>query len=465
MLSCAGSRSTRRSEVAGLFTVVDRVPARRSVVLGAATALRLLVGNVLVVASMVAFAPAMLVIAALVIAVMSGSSPDFTAIDASTVAFVGGGLALSIVFWLAGSRLVRGRRQLVVFLRRFGFTPATKALSFTVGGSVGRGWRLVTLDDHQVAPVGVRTRTRWLIRLVWLVLVVGVALLGWVAVEQLSGDSISRIADQAFDDSVAQARADGRSTFEATVGALFATVIVTMVMVVVLFLVLVVPLALGGASALFVSVGARGIRRAEQGKAVVFNDRSTVDDRARMIRRRSRKVSAPRMVVTRVDSSIWQLVVTRPRRAIASSRRRRLPILRQRRLGTRSAGESKRPLDRDRPTRSARTAAHRSKSGGRESPGPPRSALRRGLRRARDEAVQHVAAPRTPTVVRQAVLRCHGECCWRHSDPDVWNGATDASDRLDIAESEAGMVQLDPIKGSEPLLRSDGFRIPGRHQP
>ena len=53
-----------------------------------------------------------------------------------------------------GLRLLRGRRRLVLFLRRFGFDDATRAVSFAAAGAIGRSWRLVTLDDDKVRAVG-----------------------------------------------------------------------------------------------------------------------------------------------------------------------------------------------------------------------------------------------------------------------------------------------------------------------
>ncbi|MGE5156058.1 MAG: hypothetical protein ACM3JP_01005 [Betaproteobacteria bacterium] len=56
--------------------------------------------------------------------------------------------------WLGrrGMRLLRGRRRLVLFLRRFGHEPATDAVSAACA-RIGRRWRLVTLDDAAIAPV------------------------------------------------------------------------------------------------------------------------------------------------------------------------------------------------------------------------------------------------------------------------------------------------------------------------
>jgi len=58
-------------------------------------------------------------------------------------------------------RLVRGGRTSVLFLRRFGYTDATRAVTFAVTKTVGRTWRLVTLDDEQIAALGIPAAPKW----------------------------------------------------------------------------------------------------------------------------------------------------------------------------------------------------------------------------------------------------------------------------------------------------------------
>lgn len=72
---------------------------------------------------------------------------------------------LQVVVWIGsvavyaaglsqGRRLLGTGRHQVLFLRRFGFTPATEALT-TATMRLGADWRSVTLDDQQIAPIGV----------------------------------------------------------------------------------------------------------------------------------------------------------------------------------------------------------------------------------------------------------------------------------------------------------------------
>jgi hypothetical protein len=90
-----------------------------------------------------------------VLVLLSFDSPGATAKQQLQTALIA--IAFTIValacLWL-GLRLLRGKRRLVLFLRRFGFSDATQAVSFAATKAIGRSWRLVTLDDEKVKAVG-----------------------------------------------------------------------------------------------------------------------------------------------------------------------------------------------------------------------------------------------------------------------------------------------------------------------
>jgi len=71
----------------------------------------------------------------------------------SSAALMAGAFAL-LAMWL-GVLLIRGRRRLGLYLRKFGFADTTRTVSNALKSAVGRSVRLVTLDDSQVVPVGV----------------------------------------------------------------------------------------------------------------------------------------------------------------------------------------------------------------------------------------------------------------------------------------------------------------------
>jgi hypothetical protein len=63
-----------------------------------------------------------------------------------------------------GLRLVRRNRTLILFLRRFGYDDAQSAVTYAVLQTIGSSWRVVTLDDAEMAPIGVAEGTRVLFR-------------------------------------------------------------------------------------------------------------------------------------------------------------------------------------------------------------------------------------------------------------------------------------------------------------
>jgi hypothetical protein len=62
-----------------------------------------------------------------------------------------------VATWPLAIRLVRNNRRSVLFLRRFGDTDATSVVTDAVW-RIGASWRVVTLDDETVAPVGNNAR-------------------------------------------------------------------------------------------------------------------------------------------------------------------------------------------------------------------------------------------------------------------------------------------------------------------
>jgi len=62
-------------------------------------------------------------------------------------------LAVTCVGFVVGLKLLRGNRNLVLFLRRFGYHPATGTVSEAVS-RLGDFWRVVTLDDDRIKSLG-----------------------------------------------------------------------------------------------------------------------------------------------------------------------------------------------------------------------------------------------------------------------------------------------------------------------
>ena len=56
-------------------------------------------------------------------------------------------ITITVAGLTVGLRLLRGNRELVLFLRRFGYGAATSVATFAAAKTIGQSWRLVTLDD------------------------------------------------------------------------------------------------------------------------------------------------------------------------------------------------------------------------------------------------------------------------------------------------------------------------------
>lgn len=84
--------------------------------------------------------------------------PDFPVREAEAAFAVSTCMAIGGIRY--GRRLVRGHRSAVLFLRRFGFRDSMQTVTFAVLHTIGTSWRLVTLDDAAIAPVGVDTVSR-----------------------------------------------------------------------------------------------------------------------------------------------------------------------------------------------------------------------------------------------------------------------------------------------------------------
>jgi hypothetical protein len=214
---------------------------------------------------------------------------------------------LGYVLLRLGVRLLRGSRQSALFLRRFGFTDATEALSTAVARGLGRRWRLVTLDDSKVAPVGVGGRSQWLFRITpWLL---GIGL--FVALVWILPGIFESSLDSALDDVVSQTVDEAEDPISAIFGAFFAALIVGVVVGALLFLATLLPAALAGAVLLFSIGGRRAIRRAERRRSTSVNRPDEVDAVTRRIRRQARRIYAPRLTVVRCADTVWQTVVRR----------------------------------------------------------------------------------------------------------------------------------------------------------
>lgn len=239
-----------------------------------------------------------------------------------------------------GLRLVRGRRSLVLFLRRFGYDDATSAVTFAVTRTIGSTWRLVTLDDAEIAALGVATSTRGIFRAIQLLSNAGrtlielllrvfpTAQLGlWIIV---GADLVrARIWEHATDQGVwtrvlnpyveiVATTFDGRLPVDAiafSLPGMFAILAVGLAGVVIALgtALTAAPLAwvLTAVFLFFASFPADTVREAEQLKTRDVQNSADIDSAAHVLAQWSRRVFGPRLVVLRVASNIWRQTVSR----------------------------------------------------------------------------------------------------------------------------------------------------------
>jgi hypothetical protein len=231
---------------------------------------------------------------------------------------------IAIVASIAGMRRLRGGRAVILFLRRFGYGEATRVATFAAAGAIGGSWRLITLDDAAITPMGVSTGTRRLFlaggavsgtlrglgKLLFRVFSFAVGAM-WVitgADYLLNGEYLTCLG-------VVGAWAEMRLPIEqigtdlpglcATAGTVAGVSFVGVGALLIAGM-LAFPLA---APLLFVGATADALKEAETNKWEEIRSLADVAPTANEITKRARKVLAPRLVVIQVASEVWQETV------------------------------------------------------------------------------------------------------------------------------------------------------------
>lgn len=197
--------------------------------------------------------------------------------------------------WL-GLRLIRGRRRIGLYLRKFGFAPTTNTVSFALRRAAGRTWRLVTLDDSMVVPVGVGTAKRGLSTLAVLV---GVGLAGWVVWYFISGDAAAQ-EQRNLDNALAQADSAGDRLAQ-TVGIAFINALGTLMLII--FGCLFALIMIAGFAARRAASRAEGIARQS------VHREHEIGAAAGRLAAAARRTFAPRLMVVSVPTSFWQRAI------------------------------------------------------------------------------------------------------------------------------------------------------------
>jgi hypothetical protein len=234
-----------------------------------------------------------------------------------------------------GRRLFRGRRSIVLFLRRFGYDGAMQVVTYAVAETVGVAWRLVTLDDDEIAPIGVDTASRVvfgtgekLVRLAGIVWKLVITILPWsiwgmcavVALQVLVvwPDWRQLLEDGTVDRytvvfaSVMERRLPIRYVDLSLPGAfaLLATgLVLGLAGLLVMFVALLAMIPLFGFVILATS-SAEAVRKAEQQKQATISQAHEVTSLARELSVRGSQTFAPRLIVVRVAPGIWHETVS-----------------------------------------------------------------------------------------------------------------------------------------------------------
>lgn len=267
-----------------------------------------LVGAVLTIAGLIATVPPLLFLVLSLLVLLMGDNP-LSRLDADGLMGLLLCIAVAAVCLYLGRRLVRGKRRLVLFLRRFGFQSASKALTFAVSTALGRRWRLVTLDDAEIAPMGVPGGKRWAVGIGrWIFLSLFVIILIY-ALFWFFGDAPGRILDDIFNNIFNASKDRGDNPIGAFIVAIFGMIVAGFVILLVIVSIMLMWVSLAATASLFSWYTWREVRKAESSKALELKEAGRIEATVAYLARRANRIFAPRLAVLRVSGTFWQEVV------------------------------------------------------------------------------------------------------------------------------------------------------------
>lgn len=281
------------------------IPLRRRIVRGFTT----LAGFLLTTAGIITGSSVLFIVLIIVLTLIKGSNPSNIFKDAGLFFIIAAITSAACLFF--GRKLMRGKRRLVLFLRRFGFHQASQALTFAVSSAFGRRWRLVTLDDAEIAPMGVPPGKRRLAQIGrWLFL--GVLLIAVLyALVWFFGGEPKQIINELFDNMFNKAKDRGDNPFSAFIGAFFGTLVAGLVILAFIFSFLLIGVSLSASAALFSWNTWRQVRKAERSKALSIVEENRIAAILTEVINRTKRIFAARLTVLRVSGKFWQEVVRR----------------------------------------------------------------------------------------------------------------------------------------------------------
>lgn len=260
-----------------------------------------LIGVMLVI---VGLAASSLPVLFLVIGAVSIISPsaDFPDLDAAqAVTFIVATL-IAVIGIALGLKLIRGRRRLVLLLRRFGFSEATKTLSYAAASAMGQRWRLVTLDDNEIAPVlGLKTQGRAFNLMRWIFFLTIIVGLFWLLGDGFT-DYLKAVAEDA-------GRGSSGGGFKEKIGEIIGQFIVMIIVAALIGGFVILLLGFLSAGLLFSWRSHRSYKKAASGQSKNIADKNDIKTVIGAVLEQSKKILSPRLVVVQVNSDCWRQVV------------------------------------------------------------------------------------------------------------------------------------------------------------
>ena len=235
--------------------------------------------------------------------------------------------AVAIVCIAAGLLAERGRRHVVLFLRRFGDLEATNVMTYAAARAVGGAFRVVTLADSSIRPLGASGGARTTITVagsLWrgfnrvsaflverwvpgaLAVALGAGGVAYVATGDVEGmvDVGATLLSGRIPLSSLGTSAMGVFAAAATVAA------VSLIALLGVFATMVIRFPLAAVLLMAQSTGL-AVEKAETRKLIPVTIEPDIAHAVAEVAGRSRKVIAPRLVVLRVADPVWRETVRR----------------------------------------------------------------------------------------------------------------------------------------------------------
>lgn len=251
-------------------------------------------GLLLISAGLFTLIPLMLFFTSIISSLIgTGSFPDIEDTYGITVLAT----AISIILIIPGHRLIRGTRRLVLFLRRFGFIDATQALTFALATAIGKSWRVVTLDDVQVAPLGVKGGIRWVSISIGIFAILVVIL------------SIVWVFGGGFEEILSGVMNQQMEAAENPIAGIVTAMVVGLAAGLLILGFVLIPAAFFISVSLFAWGVNFSVRQAERSKVTEISNVKTIEHTSRKISRQARGIFSPRLMVVRVASNAWKETV------------------------------------------------------------------------------------------------------------------------------------------------------------